>query len=147
MTNKVCCFIGEKILGCKEQKTLFELFQKQIKALVDDGYNEFIFDGHFGIFNNEIFAGVFTQKYLLDKDAKTVCYAMSDNKYLDELRTIYDEVVLFEHEKNHNTVSINHAMIDKSHYCIFYVDNKSAKLKKTIEYAIKNGKRIVNLAL
>lgn len=146
MPNKSCCIIGQKIIKHEKRNDIFEPVQEKINTLIDEGYNEFIFDACGKHFNDSISMVIFMQK-LRQRDIKTVCYAMNDENAV-ELQEIYDKVILhtIEKSKKFSIIDRYQAMIDNSDYCIFYIANKSGDLTKLIDYAKDKNKHFINIA-
>lgn len=68
----------------------------------------------------------------------------------DSYEEYYDEIEICEesavaHFKSAYQIR-NRAIIDRSDLCVFYVERKSGGAYQTMQYAIKQGKNVINLA-
>ena len=78
-------------------------------------------------------------------------YLKSDyTKNQENYDNYYDSVEVCEESASaHPKAAIqirNRAMVDRSDYCVFYVNKKSGGAYMTMRYAINQGKKIINLS-
>lgn len=68
----------------------------------------------------------------------------------DNYEEYYDEIEICEESAAAHFKSAfqtrNRSIIDRSDLCVFYVERKSGGAYQTMQYAIKQGKNIINLA-
>ena len=155
MCKKTCCFFGHrKINETEELKSkLIEIIEKLI---VENSVDTFLF-GSKSRFNSLCQETVteLKEKY---PHIKRV-YVRAENPYIDES---YEAYLLESYEDTYfpklvlgagkaSYVKRNYEMINKSHYCIVYYDEQNAPTtrksgtKIALDYALKKGKRIINI--
>ena len=68
----------------------------------------------------------------------------------DNYEEYYDEIEICEESAAAHFKSAfqirNRSIIDRSDLCVFYVERKSGGAYQTMQYAIKQGKKVINLA-
>ena len=149
------CFIGHKKI--EKDGRLAILLKDTIVELIHQGVTTFLFGG-IGDFD-ELAWGMVTMLKSEYPNVKRVyvraVYPSIDKFYEEYLLTRYEETYFpqnIEKAGKYAYVERNYKMIDQSTYCIFYYNENYVPLSKrnsgtklAYQYAVKKGKRIINL--
>lgn len=156
MKTNTCCFIGHReIVETKQLK--LQLCEIVEKLIVDEKVDTFLF-GSKSRFNSlclELLTEI-KEKYPYIKRV----YVRAEYQYISES---YKKYLLQDYEDTYYPKKIrdsgrvayierNYEMIDNSHFCIIYYDEQIVPLSRksgtkiALDYATKQGKRIINVA-
>ena len=155
MENNICCFIGHRTINETEELKL-KLCEIIEKLIVEENVNTFLFGSksRFNDLCHELVTQI-KEKYphikrtyvraeYLDIDESYKSYLLEN--YED---TYYPEKIIGSGRAAY--VERNYEMINKSRFCIFYYDEQNAPTtrksgtKIALDYAIKQGKQIINM--
>ena len=148
--EKICSFFGHRNVEITDE--LFAKTTAEIEKSVDFGCRIFYFGG-FSDFDALCYK-IVTQIKERKPNIKRV-FCVPQEKYLRKnapyfKREDYDEIIYLEPSFEGWYKSIyfrNCAMIDKSDFIIFYVENrKNSGAYKAYQYAIKKKRNVINLA-
>ena len=154
--GKVVAFFGHRDIF--DEGAVAKRLMQTIKHLVSKGYTDFLIGRH-GDFDNIVLECALNLKKKLNEQIKIILVLTSlsclkkdefgknglERYILDGCETMmYD--IEEEHFKN-RIISSNRRMVDDSHLIICYVNMKEtiSGSKRAINYAIKQGKKIINL--
>ena len=132
-----------------------ELVEETIERLLRQ--NEFIefLVGREGDFDQIVSSAIIKAKrdYGADSISHTLVlpYMKADYKNnIATFETYYDEIELCEQSASaypKAAIQIrNHYLVDRSDFCVFYVEHREGGAWQTMRYAVKQEKRILNLA-
>lgn len=147
-----CCFFGHREISVNDklEKNLYESIERLI---TDKGVNTFLF-GSKSQFNSLCLEMVTMLKEKYPDIKRTYVraeFAEINDDYEEYLLTSYDSTYYPEKILNAGKavyVERNYEMIDKSEYCIFYLDENYTPPKRrsgtkiAYEYAVKKNKKI-----
>lgn len=131
------------------------LVEKQVKMLIDENeYVDFLVgrNGEFDLCVGTAIKGVKENYYkgrfslVLVLPYLTAEYEKSKDffdEYYDDIEICYDSARAFP--KNAITVR-NKKMVDRADLIICYIENQKGGAYRTVKYAIKQGKAVINLA-
>ena len=156
MKERTCCFFGHRTINETE-----ELKSKLIKIIeqliVDEKVDTFLF-GSKSRFNSlclELVTQIKEKYPHIKRIFVRAEYPDINEHYKNYLLESYEDTYYPEKIINSGRaayVERNYEMINKSHFCIVYYDELGAKTdrksgtKIAIDYAVKQGKRIINIA-
>lgn len=147
---KTVCFFGHKNIYGYEN--LFDLIVSKIEALiVSENVNQFLFGGY-GRFDSLCHNAVDNLKSMYPHIKTIYVHAYLPYKkteYDDLFFGSYDETLYPSIEEKPLKFAItyrNQEMIDMSDFCIFFVDHTWGGAYKTLLYAKRKKKNILNIA-
>jgi len=153
--NNTCCFTGHrpKKLNLTEQE-IIPLLEKAIDNAIENGYVTFITGMAEGI--DVIAAEIVLQKKEKNKNLELICalpHPGFSNKRTKSEKLRYEKII-----ENADFVEIisntcsrscymkrNIYMVDKSSLVIAVFNGEKGGTKNTVDYAVKNGKRVLNV--
>lgn len=155
MNSSTCCFLGHrKINETEELKS--ELIKIIEKLITEEQVDTFLF-GSKSQFNSlclELVTDVKKKFSHIKRIYIRAEYPYINEQYKNYLLESYEDTYYPEKILNSGKASYvkrNYEMIDKSHFCVFYYDekntptNRKSGTKLALEYAIKRGKKIVRV--
>ena len=163
--GRACCFTGYRpekfsfslVFGNDEMKELEEKIYNAVFALVEEGFSEFYCGMASGF---DLLCGkavVDIKRTNPEKAIKLLAaipYRSQSNGFSNMWKKLYD-IVLHEADESRlisEEYSLNgydkrnRLMVDNSSAVICYFDGKSGGTANTVKYALKKGRRIINLA-
>lgn len=155
MQENTCCFIGHRTINETEElkERLCEIIEKLI---VDENVDTFLFGSksRFNSLCHELVTEIKEKYPHIKRTYVRAEYLNIDDSYKDYLLqhyedTYYPEKIIGAGKAVY--VERNCEMIDKSHFCIVYYNEQNAPTtrksgtKIAVDYAVKQGKRIINL--
>lgn len=146
------CFFGHRIIDEYEytDKKVYEIVSNLIR---EKEYVEFLI-GREGDFDQIVSSAVIRAKRnIFDANSSLVWiqpYLKADyRKHPEDYERYYDSIeVCVDSASAHPKAAIqirNRTMVDRSDLCVFYVSNTSGGAYQTMKYAMKQGKRSINI--
>lgn len=155
MEDRICCFIGHRTINETEElkERLCEIIEKLI---VDENVDTFLFGSksRFNSLCHELVTEIKEKYPHIKRTYVRAEYLNIDDSYKDYLLQHYEDTYYPERIIGAGKavyVERNCEMIDKSHFCIVYYNEQNAPTtrksgtKIAVDYAVKQGKRIINL--
>ena len=147
------CFFGHRNIGCFSR--VGELVEQTIESLLRQ--NEFVefLVGREWDFDQIVSSAIVKAKrdYGTDSLCHTLVLPYMKADYKNNIATFenyYDEIEICDQSASaypKAAIQIrNHYLVDRSDYCVFYVEHKAGGAWQTMRYALKQEKRVVNLA-
>ncbi len=155
MKEKTCCFFGHRSI--KETEELKSKLIEIIEKLIIDKQVDTFLLGSRSRFNSlclELVSKIKENYPHIKRVYVRAEYPYIDEQYKDYLLESYEETYYPKHIIGSGKAAYierNYEMINKSHFCIFYYDEKSniathkSGTKIALDYAIKKSKQIINL--
>lgn len=153
MKTLTVCFFGHRnIDGFRRVSELVE--QTIDRFLYENNFVEFLV-GRDGDFDQIVSSAIVKAKrdYGTGSFTHTLVLPYMKADYKNNIATFedyYDEIEICDQsEKAYPKAAIqirNRFLVDRSDYCVFYVEHKEGGAWQTMRYALKQEKRIVNLA-
>ena len=156
MCKNTCCFFGHRTIN--ETKELKSKLKEIIEKLIVEKQADTFLFGSKSRFNSLCQETVteLKEKYPHIKRIYVRAeYPDINEHYKDYLLESYEDTYYPEKIMNSGKaayVERNYEMINKSHFCIVYYDEQNAPTtrksgtKIALDYAVKQGKRIINIA-
>lgn len=155
MEDRICCFIGHRTINETEElkERLCEIIEKLI---VDENVDTFLFGSksRFNSLCHELVTEIKEKYPHIKRTYVRAEYLNIDDSYKNYLLQHYEDTYYPERIIGAGKavyVERNCEMIDKSHFCIVYYNEQNAPTtrksgtKIAVDYAVKQGKRIINL--
>lgn len=155
MKERTCCFTGHRLINRSDFDSIKAEVKKAVIALINKGV---IFFGAGGALGFDTIAAEsvlelkesFPQiKLILVLPCKNQTRGWSDydvKRYKDILRRADKVVYVSEHYYDGCMQKRNRHLVDNSGYCICYLKRNSGGTAYTVNYAIKNGLTVYNVA-
>ena len=154
--ERSCCFTGHRILEEKKIGTIKKALDLEIRWLVSHGITTFYAGGAIGFDMLAEQAVIDVRRgnpsvklYIVipchDQDCSFSRVDRERYRYL--LDQADDSVCLSEHFYSGCMHRRNRYMVDRSGYCICWLEETDGGTAYTVDYAMKNDRRIINLAL
>ena len=147
------CFFGHRNID--NPLKVEELLEKLIRKLISEKeYVEFIV-GRNGDFDRCVSSAVLRVRKNVRDDNSALALVLPDAtaEYLNNKENFYDYYtdveISYKASKAHPKAAIqirNREMVDRADLIICYVEKNGGGAWQTIQYAIKNGKTVINLA-
>lgn len=155
MKSRTCCFSGHRSLPQCDLEQIAERTKEAIVASIQDGYCFFDAGGALG-FDTLAAKAVLELKILypeiklilvLPCKDQSVRWNAADITEYERIKSSADKVVYTsEHYYNGCMQKRNRHLVDNSSLCICYLSSKTGGTAYTVDYAKKNGCRVINLA-
>lgn len=155
MENKTCCFTGHRFIAKSEYPIIYYKLKRVIERLIDKGVIYFYAGGALGFdtIAAEIILYLKTQypqiKLIMVYPCRdqTVLWMQKDIEKYIKIKSRCDEYVyISEKYTNECMRERNRYLVDKSSYCIYYLENKNSGTSYTVNYALKKGLTVINIA-
>lgn len=153
---RTCCFFGHRTINETEElkSKLCEIIEKLI---VENSVDTFLFGSksRFNSLCQETVTQIKEKYPHIKRIYVRAEYPYIDDNYRNYLLERYEDTYYPEKIMNSGKaayVERNYEMINKSHFCIVYYDEQNAPTtrksgtKIALDYAVKQGKRIINIA-
>ena len=155
MKNKTICFTGHRIIPHEELPKISKQLKDTLIQLIENGYQYFCAGGALG------FDTLAEQAVLeLKKDNPQIrlilvlpCLSQansrseSDKHMYEYLKTQADKIVYTSQAYTRGCMhKRNRYLADNSSTCVCYLTKQSGGTAYTVNYALKNGKRVINIA-
>jgi len=152
---RTCCFTGHRHLPEDQKKGIAERLEKAVVSLIHSGYLYFGAGGALGF--DTLCAKTILRLRQSYPGIKLIlvlpCVSQAD-RWRPEGRAVYreimeqaDKVVYTSQEYTRDCMfKRNRHLVDNSSVCICYQTKETGGTAYTVEYAIKHGLRIINLA-
>lgn len=151
--EKTCCFTGHRKLTLKQTCDAYDKTVDVIKSLARQGYKYFCCGGALGYDTLAAQAVIELRRQLgiklvlilpcLNQDAK---WNERDRRLYNEIKQRADKVVYTEREYVRGCMhKRNRALVESSSVCICCSIYSSGGTAYTVDYAVKNGLKIINV--
>ena len=153
-SGKVCMFTGHRTIQEKHVRTLPEQIDRLLESLIEEGYTEFIAGGAIGF-------DTLASLKVLEKKRKYGFIRLNlilpcrdqDKGWRESLKTAYRYVlenadsIRYSSEQYHKGCmhKRNRAMVEASELCVAYCGKTTGGSAYTVDYARKNGLRVINV--
>lgn len=156
MESNNCCFIGHRKI-CKNEEMKAKLRETIERLITEENVDTFIFGSksEFDDLCYELVTEIKKEKPYIKRIYVRAEYQYINEKYKNSLLksyedTYYPEKIIVAGKSAY--VERNCEMIDKSGFCVMYFncrkryENRRSGTKIAYEYAVKRGKKIINIA-
>ena len=153
--NKTCCFTGHRELSPYTPKEIFNETRNVISSLFDKGIIYFGTGGALG-FDTVAAQAVLSVKsehpevkliLVLPCENQTKYWKEKDIKIYNEIKEKADKVkILSSTYYNGCMQKRNRHLVDCSGYCVCFKTKDEGGTAYTVDYAIKNGLKVINIA-
>ena len=155
MKEHTCCFIGHRTINETEELKLM-LCDIIEKLIVENSVDTFLFGSksRFNSLCHELVTEIKEKYPHIKRVYVRAEYPDINEHYKNYLLESYEDTYYPEKIMNSGRavyVERNYEMIDKSHFCIVYYDEQNAPTtrksgtKIALDYAVKQGKQIINI--
>ena len=155
MKEITCCFTGHRAIPIKNMEELACKLESQIIGLIEDGYRFFGAGGALGFDT----VAAQTVIHLRDKyphirlilvlpcETQAKSWSKDDQAIYEGIKGKADKVVYTSQAYYRGCMhKRNRHLVDNSSVCICYLNSASGGTAYTVDYARKNGRRIINIA-
>lgn len=155
MRDKTCCFTGHRNIPLLKRKAVVRNLKNELTTLIDKGYQFFGAGGALG-FDTIAAQTVLELKeqfphikliLVLPCETQTRGWKEKDIAIYEEIKRQADKVVYTSKEYTRGCMhKRNRHLVDNSSICIAYLTEQSGGTAYTVDYAMKNGLSVINIA-
>ncbi len=154
VADKICMFTGHRTIDVSKLPELTRRLDELIETLINDGYNVFCAGGAVGF-------DTLAELKILEKKKKynfiRLCLYLpckgQEKKWSEGMKQIYFYVLAQADEINYSCEHYmagcmqkrNREMADACDICVAYCGSDTGGSRYTVNYAIRNGKKVINL--
>lgn len=155
MINQTCCFTGHRKIPLDQLESVTQRLRDAVIASIKDGYQYFGAGGALGY--DTIAAQTvlkLREKYpeiklilVLPCKTQTRGWTQADIDEYERIMAAADKVTYTSEEYTRGCMhKRNRHLVDNSSLCICYLTERSGGTAYTVDYALKKGLRVVNVA-
>ncbi len=155
MKEKSICFTGHRVIAKAKRQTIESRLKERLTEFINGGYCRFLAGGALG-FDTLAANSVLELKedfpdiklvLVLPCLAQTKGWKSADVAEYERIKSLADEVIYTSEEYTSGCMhKRNRRLVDESSVCIAYLEKQSGGTFYTVNYAEKNGVRVVNVA-
>ena len=155
MREKTCCFTGHRNIPLLKRKAVVRNLKNELTTLIDKGYQFFGAGGALG-FDTIAAQTVLELKeqfphikliLVLPCETQTRGWKEKDIAIYEEIKRQADKVVYTSKEYTRGCMhKRNRHLVDNSSICIAYLTEQSGGTAYTVDYSMKNGLSVINIA-
>lgn len=154
MKEQTCCFTGHRKIPPEQYKSIVKRLKLEITDMINKGIIYFGVGGALGFDTmaakavlelREIYPQI---KLILVLPCKTQTQGWNeaDKKTYEDIKRACDKYVYVSEEYTYDCMYIrNRHLVDNSNYCICYLTKQIGGTAYTVEYAKKNGLKVINI--
>ena len=155
MKQKTCCFTGHRDIPSGSYQIIFNKTEEMVETLIKKGYLYFGAGGALGFDTIAAFAVLkLKERYpdvrlilVLPCLSQTRGWASEDVKIYEDIKKQADKVVYTSEEYTRGCMhKRNRHLVDNSSVCIAYLTESKGGTAYTVDYAIKHGLTVFNIA-
>ncbi len=155
MKEKTCCFTGHRKIPPEQYNIIARYVEKEIIKSIENGYLYFGTGGALGFDTLAAQTVLMLKKYypqiklilVLPCRNQAKCWQKEDICEYERIKNLSDKIV-YTSERYYNGCMFkrNRHLIDNSSLCICYLTKLNGGTAYTVDYALKTGVQIVNIA-
>ena len=153
--QKTCCFTGHRDIPSGAYQRIFKKTEEMVESLIERGYLYFGTGGALGFDTIAAFAVLkLKERYpdvrlilVLPCLTQTRGWSREDVEIYEDIKSKADKVVYTSQEYTRGCMhKRNRHLVDNSSACIAYFTESKGGTAYTVEYALKNGLTVFNIA-
>lgn len=153
--EKSCCFTGHRDIPSGMYCDIGRLIERYIEKLAERGYDRFICGGALGfdtlaavsVINFRNMHGGIKLHLALPCPEQDIRWSKNDRILYRKILEAADETAVLSSSYTRGCMMVrNRYMVDNSSVCICYVEKSSGGSFYTMNYALKSGLRVINIA-
>lgn len=154
MKEQTCCFTGHRKIPPEQYKSIVKRLKLEITDMINKGIIYFGVGGALGFDTMAAKAVLELRKIypqiklilVLPCKTQTQGWNEADKKTYEDIKRACDKYVYVSEEYTYDCMYIrNRHLVDNSNYCICYLTKQIGGTAYTVEYAKKNGLKVINI--
>lgn len=155
MKDTTCCFTGHRKLPCGQREHVLDRLKQTVSELAEKGYRNFVTGGALG-FDTLAAIAVLDEKkryphinliLMLPCMSQAALWSGKDRDLYDGIKRMADRITFVSKDYFRGCMhERNRRLVDSSSLCICYMTSDKGGTAYTVQYAKKQGLKVINIA-